>query len=113
MLYNIDLVTEHMDLLFEISLWQTCFGKLCGWNTVNDLDSKYWLSNAVIYSRAHSQLSLWAIFLVLFDYCLRKVYLVMIKIWKKGETTFCGNSGSIFLPPGELPFVQRAIIEPD
>lgn len=61
-IYSIDLVTEHMDLLFEISLWQTYFGKLCVWNIVNDLDSKYWLGNAVIYSRAHSQLSLSAIF---------------------------------------------------
>lgn len=116
MLYSIDLVTEHMDLLFEISeisLWQTSFGKLCGWNTVNDLDSKYWLSSIVIYSRASSQLSLSAGFLVLFSYCLWKVYLIVIKIWKKGDTTFCGASDSICFPPHELPFVQRAIIKAD
>lgn len=110
MLYSIDLVTEHMGLLFEISLWQTCFGKWCGWNTVNDLDSKYWLSSAVIYGRAHSQLSLSAIFfffLVLFGWCLWKVYLIVIKIWKKEGTAFCGNSGSICLPQTSCPLCEE------
>jgi len=46
---------------------------------VNDLDRKYCLSNAVVYSRAHSQLSLSVIFFsLIWLLSLKSVFVIKI-----------------------------------